>query len=380
MAKKRSNGEGSWTQRDNGTWKLSVAYKGIGRKYFYGDKQTCLKKKREFEVLLNKNIVGDKDILFEDFIHSWLFTVKQPTLKPSSFDRMERVLKEKHVTRLYNLEMKQIDGHLIQTFIINKMKDDGLAYETIKKTCSVLGEIFNYALLREKIDRNPMGEVKLPKKSLFVQKERRYLSQQEREKLIQTCYSRHKNGVRIYKNGALYVFLLYTGCRVGEALALRWSDIDFETRTAKIYKTVARINDRSKSKNKTIEIVSNSTKTGVARTIYLSDMAIAALRDLQEQIGWEPNGYIVHVNHTKPICKVAAQNTFDRIINRAGIKHCGVHALRHSFVSLMLHNNVPITMISQMVGHLNINMTMQVYSHLLDETKIESMSIIKNIK
>ena len=70
MAKKRSNGEGSWTQRDNGTWKLSVAYKGIGRKYFYGDKQTCLKKKREFEVLLNKNIVGDKDILFEDFIHS----------------------------------------------------------------------------------------------------------------------------------------------------------------------------------------------------------------------------------------------------------------------------------------------------------------------
>lgn len=90
--------------------------------------------------------------------------------------------------------------------------------------------------------------------------------------------------MRIYKNGALYVFLLYTGCRVGEALALRWSDIDFETRTAKIYKTVARINDRSKSKNKTIEIVSNSTKTGVARTIYLSDMAIAALRDLQEQI------------------------------------------------------------------------------------------------
>ena len=109
-------------------------------------------------------------------------------------------------------------------------------------------------------------------------------------------------------------------------------------------------------------------------------MAIAALRDLQEQIGWEPNGYIVHVNHTKPICKVAAQNTFNRIVKRAGIEHCGVHALRHSFVSLMLHNNVPLAMVSQMVGHLNINMTLQVYSHLLDETKIESMSIIKDIK
>lgn len=140
------------------------------------------KEKREFEVLLNKNIVGDKDILFEDFIHSWLFTVKQPTLKPSSFDRMERVLKEKHVTKLYNLEMKQIDGHLIQTFIINKMKDDGLAYETIKKTCSALGEIFNYALLREKIDRNPMGKLDY-QKSRYLYKKKEDICLNKKEKI-----------------------------------------------------------------------------------------------------------------------------------------------------------------------------------------------------
>ena len=380
MAKKRNNGEGSWTQRNNGTWKLSVSYKGLGRKYFYGDKQTCLKKKHEFEALLNKGIVGDKDTLFKDFIHSWLFTIKQPSLKPSSFDRLERTLKEECVVALYDLEMKQIDGHLIQTLVINKMKNDGYAYATIKKTYFTLGEIFKYALLREKINKNPMLEVVMPSKVLFTEKERRYLSKQEREKLIQTCYAKRKNGVRIYKYGALYVFLLYSGCRIGEALALKWSDINFETRTANINKTIVYIKNRKDDTRRSFEIVQPSTKTGQPRIIYLSDMAIAALKDLQEQLGWDKNGYVVHVNHTKPIYRSAAQHTFDRIIKRAGIKHCGVHALRHSFVSLMLHNNVPLTMVSQMVGHLNINMTMQVYSHLLDETKIESMSIIKDIK
>lgn len=380
MAKKRNNGEGSWTQRENGTWKLSVSYKGLGRKYFYGDKQTCLKKKHEFEALLHKGIVGNKDVLFRDFIHSWLFTVKQPALRPSSFDRLERTLNEKYIVSLYDLEMRQIDGHLIQTLVINKMKDECKAHATIKKTYFTLGEIFKYAMLRGKIDKNPMFEVSIPNKVLFVEKERRYLSSQEREKLMRTCYAVKKNGTRIYKYGALYVFLLYSGCRIGEALALKWSDINFEERTAYIHSTVVYIKNRENNSRKSLEIVQSTTKTGRSRLIYLSDMAIAALKDLQEQLGWIPNGYIVHINHTKPIYRSAAQNTFERIIKRAEIEHCGVHALRHSFVSLMLHNNVPITMVSQMVGHLNINMTMQVYSHLLDETQIESMSIIKDLK
>ena len=330
--------------------------------------------------MLNKGIVGDKDVLFKDFIHSWLFTVKQPALRPASFDRLERTLKEKYIVALYDLEIKQIDGHIVQTLVINKMKNDGKAHATIKKTYFTLGEIFKYALLRGKIDKNPMLEVSIPNKVLFTEKERRYLSQEERYKLVQTCYAKRKNGVRIYKYGALYVFMLYSGCRIGEALALKWSDINFEARTANIHSTVVYIKNRKDNTRRSLEIVQPTTKTGHSRLIYLSDMAIDALRDLQKQLGWKEDGYIVHVNHVKPIYRSAAQNTFDRIIKRADIEHCGVHALRHSFVSLMLHNNVPITMISQMVGHLNINMTMQVYSHLLDETQIESMSIIKNIK
>ena len=86
MAKKRMNGEGSWTQRENGTWKLSVSYKGLGRKYFYGDKQTCLQKKLEFESLLNKGIVGEKDILFKNFVESWLKTVKKLIIIRVLFD------------------------------------------------------------------------------------------------------------------------------------------------------------------------------------------------------------------------------------------------------------------------------------------------------
>ena len=134
MAKKRMNGEGSWTQRDNGKWKLSVSYKGIGRKYFYGTKQECINKKNKFEALLSSNIVGDKDILLKDFLRVWLKEIKQPYVKANSYDRLEYVVESTIINRIGNISLKQIDDNLIQTLVINKMKEEGYAYSTIKKT------------------------------------------------------------------------------------------------------------------------------------------------------------------------------------------------------------------------------------------------------
>lgn len=380
MAKKRMNGEGSWTQRENGTWKLSVSYKGIGRKYFYGDKATCLKKKREFEALMGSNVVGEKDVIFKDFATSWITSVKQPLLKPTSYDRLERVLEQDLFPNIGDLSLKQIDGYIIQKFIINRMKEEGYSFSSIKLAYSVLGEILKYAVSRNKIDKNPIGDARIPKRTLFEEKERRFLSEKERDEFVKACYAKHKNGERIYKYGGFFVFLLYTGCRVGEGLALKWSDINLEKRTAFIGRTLIYTKDRSPSKYKTMLIDQPSTKSGTKRTIYLSDMAISALEDIIEQIGYGQDKYIIHADNNKPIHPNSAQDKFRRIIKRSGIEHCSLHALRHSFVSLMINNGVPITMVSQMVGHSSIDVTARVYSHLLKETQIESMSIIKELK
>lgn len=379
MAKKRMNGEGSWTQRENGTWKLSVSYKGIGRKYFYGDKQTCLQKKLEFESLLSKGIVGEKDILFKHFTESWLKTVKKPTVKQHTYDTLEFMVKQYIIKPLGDLELKQIDGHLIQTLIINKLKEDGYSYQTIRQVYAKLSSIFKYADLRGKIKINPMKEVILPKKTLFQNKETRYLSEEERKALIETCYMRNKNGSFFFKNGPFYVFIMYTGCRIGEALALKWSDIDLENRTVTISRTMITV--RNFDNHTSTHRDQNSTKNGVTRTIYLSDMALQALLDIKSTHKYSPDGYILPGREKdKPITYIAARGSFDRIIKQAGIPKCSIHCLRHTFISLMINNNIPIPLVADMAGHTNINTTMQVYTHLLKETQHKSMEVIKNLK
>ena len=380
MARKRANGEGSWTERDNGTWKLSVSYKGIGRKYFYGTKQECLEKKRQYEVMLSSSITTSKDALFKDFAYSWLHNVKQHTLRQSTFDRLERELELHIIPNLGDLSIQQIDDYIIQTHVINKMKSDGYSFSTVKAEYCTLKQIFKYAIARGKITKNPLDDIELPSKALFAPtRKRKFLSGEDRQALITTCYSKYKNGRRVYKYGAFFVFLLYTGLRLGEASALKWKYIDFEKRTVEVSHTVVYVRNRKTGKGKML-VDQPFTKNGKSRTVYLSDAALEALEDLKEQMGYDPDGYIIHGPKGTIMHQSDIQAIFQLILKKAGIEKCGIHALRHSFVSLMINNGVPVPMISAMVGHSSIGITMNVYSHLLKETEVKSMEIIKELR
>ena len=112
----------------------------------------------------------------------------------------------------------------------------------------------------------------------------------------------------------------------------------------------------------------------------MSDAALEALEDLKEQMGYDPEGYIIHGPKGTIMHQSDIQAIFQLILKKAGIEKCGIHALRHSFVSLMINNGVPVPMISAMVGHSSIGITMNVYSHLLKETEVKSMEIIKELR
>lgn len=380
MAKKRMNGEGSWTQRDNGKWKLSVSYKGIGRKYFYGTKQECLDKKHKFEALLPSTIIGEKDILLKDFAQMWLINIKQPSLKLTSYDRLRDAVEKMIINKIGNLELKQIDDSLIQTMIINQLKTDGYSYSTIKKVSGALWQILEYATKQGKIAKNPMHNVTMPRRVLFETKAIKVLSEEDRNKLIGACYSTYSNGRRRYRFGSFYILLLYTGLRLGEGLALKWTDINFEKKTILVARTIVYVKNYDKNDGSKILIDQSTTKNGKNRIVHLSDMALNALYDLKEQSRYNPEGYIISTRNQTIMFPADAYKIFQRIIKKAGIEQYSVHALRHTFISMMIDGGVPISMVSQMVGHSSIDITMKVYAHLLQETQDESISIIKNLK
>lgn len=381
MARKRMNGEGSWTKRDNGKWKLSVSYKDIGRKYFYGTKQECLDKKQEFEALMSADlIVGGADISLKVFADQWLEMVKAPTLKPSSYDKLENVLQRQIYPKIGDLSLTQIDEHVIQVNVVNQQKKDGYAYGTIRQTHAALRQVLDYAVVRKRIKYNPAHNIKLPRQVLFETKERITFSEEEREKFVNACYATDSKGKRSCYYGGFYVLMLYTGLRMGEAAVLKWSDINMEEKYLTVSHTMIYVKDRTESVGKKILIDQNSTKSGKTRKVYLSDAAIAALEDIKGQIEYDPNGYIFHTSKGTFLFPSDLQKRFYNILHRAGIEPCGLHTLRHSYVSMLIGAGVPIAAVSELVGHSNISMTLRVYSHLLQETRLEAMNIIKGLK
>ena len=375
---KRANGEGSWFQQDNGTWRLNVSYDGK-RKAFYGtDKSTCLQKKSEYEALLSKGFKPSEDAPeFDTFARAWLTNIKMTQLKPGSYDRIETTFEKHLIPVIQDTPLNKIDDFVIQADIINKMQDMGLSYSTIKKAYDGLNELFRYAIAKKKMLDNPIDLVRLPNKDMFEEKEIIYWSQKERDAFIKACYSTYTNGRRRYSFSSIFIFCLCTGCRIGEALSLRHNEIDYKKRTALIDSTMVMIKDRKKKC--TVKLDQQSTKRNGQRIIYVPDKALAAINDAKEQLGWTPDGYIFHTKEGDSISIATVQKAFYAILSVAGLSKCGTHTMRHTFVSLALQNNIPLVAIADQIGHANPGITSRTYAHLLEEARASSMTVFNKM-
>jgi integrase len=330
---------------------------------------------------MSADIVTDgAEVLLKTFADQWLTIVKAPTLKPSSYDKLENVLQRQIYPHIGDLSLEQIDEHVIQVNIINQLKNSGYSHTTIKLAHAALKQVLDYAVIRKRIKYNPVHNIKVPRQVLFETKEKKAFSEDERKRFIDACYATDSRGKRCCYYGGFYVLMLATGMRMGEASVLKWSDVNIPERYLTVSHTMIYVKDRSDDKGKKILVDQNSTKSGKTRKVYLSDLAIEALEDLKEQIEYDPNGYVLHTSKGTFLFPSDLQKRFYNILHRAGIEPCGLHTLRHSYASLMIGSGVPITVVSSMLGHSNIAMTMKVYTHLLQETQFEAMAIMKNIK
>ena len=273
-----------------------------------------------------------QSIFFEDF---WqIFTEKyiEATHKKSTKNRNFSMIK-KHILPFFGKKsMSDINRQDILKF------QDSLSHikGSCRKCLTLLTTAFNQAELWEHIppNSNPCkGVSKHPDKKM-----ERYLSVEELTRLEQTLSERTTMGIASPYTLAAFRLIIYTGCRLGEVLSLKWADVDFND-------SCLRLKD---------------SKTG-KRTIPLNDSAIGVLHNVQKQ---EDNPY-VFCGNKKGTHLVAAQQTWGRIRKKAGISDVRIHDLRHSFASFMIKNGVSLFEVSKLLGHSNIATTMR-YAHLSD--------------
>ncbi len=282
-----------------------------------------------------KQVAAQQSVLFEDF---WkVFTEKyiKETHKPSTMNRDASRIKKYILPFFGKKSMATIEQRDIIAF-----KD---SMGPIKGNCSkclrLLSCAFNQAELWDYIPRNSnpcKGVPKYPDRKM-----NRFLSDVELERLNQVLAERTETNTAPYTIAA-FRLLMYTGCRLGEVLSLKWDDINLKENFIHL----------------------KDSKVG-ERGIPLNESAKNVLLGLQTQAD---NPY-VFCGDKKGTHLVTLQKAWERIRQKAGIPDVRIHDLRHSFASFALKKGVSLYGVSKLLGHKNIATTTR-YAHLeLEELK-----------
>lgn len=252
--------------------------------------------------------------------------------------------------------------------VINWMKyidSNNYSYNYCSSLFSALSDILGYAVSFYGLNENIAKKVgNFPKKK--PKKEISFWTFEEYNKFI-SCIPD-----RLYKT--FFETLYSTGMRQGECIALKWND--FKEDFIEVNKTISKTKYNG-------EYVINSPKTASScRIIYIDEKLKKSLNDLLEQEknkeNFNSNWFIFGGN--KPLSATTILRKKNYYCEISNVKKIRIHEFRHSHATLLLSKGIPITVISQRLGHSNIEMTLNTYSHLIKEDEKKATMLLNELK
>jgi len=308
------------------------------------------------------------------YMNTWMTETKINELKSSSYDRKEQVLENQVYPYIGDLQVSNLTTSDIQSMINSLSKK--YSYSTIKKAYEAVNACMKLAIIKRDIQYNPALGVTLPTNIQKSEGEIIFFNESEIKLITEEAVRKYNNDIPIYRLGYAVLFLLNTGLRIGEALALQWRDIDFINKTVFIKKNVKLVKNRdSKQETKYILKEQNNPKTKKStRTVPLNANAINALLQLKTVTGNHQ-----HVFATKTGKIINPRNIdrmFRNILTQCKLPLCGLHSLRHTFASILFKNGVDVKTVSEILGHSDVSITYNTYVHLIQEQKIKAVELI----
>jgi integrase len=383
---RRGNGEGSIFQRKDDRWcaKIQIGTSESGLpiiKTFYGkERKDVVTKLKDYHLLVSQGLNSLATVALKEYITSWFKLTKINELKPSSLDRLESIINNHIIPKIGHYGLTTLTAPIIQEELINKMTDNNLSYSSIKKAYDAINACMKYAVDNRQLIFNPVKTVSKPSITKFKKKKIEIFTDDEKSKFEEICLLKYKNNKFIYKIGYGFILMLYTGIRMGEALALKWSDVDIENKKIHINNSVIIAKNRKRkneSDPKNILINQDTTKTPKGnRTIPLNKKALNNLVQLNEMNHYTDNSYIFFTKNNTPIRPRNLQNTFDSILGKADIGHKGIHILRHTFASMLFKKGVDVKTVSELLGHADVRITYMTYIHLIQEQKNQAIDLL----
>ncbi len=379
MAKsgRRGNGEGTISLRKDGRWEAKLWLADGKRKGYYGStRQEVARKLAEAMRDRDKGLPqqSDERLRLSTFLQEWL-EGKRATVRPLTWTRYEGLLA--HVQRALGAQqLTRITPRAIQRFYSDlqaeKPAGAGLSSTTAHHVHSALRQALASAERQGLIARNPADLVDAPR---MRQTEMHTLDLEQSRALLAVA-----QGDRLE---ALYVLALATGMRQGELLALRWRDVDLDAHHVQVRGTLSRRTGHGYS------IGEPKTKRS-RRRLDLDAESVAALRrqrvrQAEERLAtgalWESDARwpdLVFTNRVgRPLdARNLAQQSFKRLLERAGLPIIRFHDLRHTAATLMLLQGINVKVVSERLGHASVAITLDRYAHVLPSMQRDAAEVI----
>jgi len=351
--RKRKDGrwEGRFLQEKSGC----KSYHSVYAKTYREVKEKLLaekQKEKEYSKQKEKPILN---VSVNELSQLWFSEVKR--IRKYSTYRKYLDIYENYIQReLGNLSVTELTSEQVMQILPIELS------ESIHKSIySVLNQMLRYGSINLGIAGFRLHSYSSCKKTEPIE----ILSLSEQKKLLQYLYA------DVNRDNLGIIICLSTGLRLGEICSLKWDDIDFQNKSLRVNRTVQRV--RIAGEDRKTKLVEDKPKTPCSkREIPLPDSLVEILLRFQRSGSYVLNG-------NAPMEPRTYQYKFKSILRAADIESTHFHVLRHTFATNCINNGADVKSVSEMLGHSNVNITLNKYVHPAMEVKRNHLNSLTSV-
>ena len=358
---------------DRGAWWVFTHYQGKRKKKRIGPTKA---NKREAEQIARKinaalalgtfSTEQRRTLPCDAEIRRW-HTAYAPTMKLSYRLSTESLIRIHLVPFFGSKDLRELREVDLLAFVRRKL-EDGLAPRTIRNALAIVRRVLHLAQREGLVDRNPaarIGELmrRVGRQAATETEEAQFWRREEANRLIELA--------RIHEPGfaPILVFFFSTGARRGEALGLRWEDVDFEGRSIRIRRSITRgkVTTPKSGRGRTVAMPHSLAET-------LFDLLAVRRRDAMGREWGDVPKYVFCSEAGAPLDSSNLSRAWNRLRRRAqtkGIRPLKLHSTRHTWATLALASGKSIRWVADQLGHADPAMTLRVYAHVLHEEEAD---------
>lgn len=312
---------------------------------------------------------------YRELVALWWESYKN-TIKPNSQQSMEGIVRLHILPVFGDYKLDKLTTPIIQQQV-NKWADKANkgekgAYANYSFLNNINRRILQYGVTMQVIQHNPARDVIIPRKQQNKEHKVKFFSNQELKQFLDYLEDLDQSSYENFFDYVLYKTLLASGCRIGEALALEWSDIDLKKGTISISKTLNRYQETNTPKS----------KAGL-REVDIDTATVSLLKDYKkrQQIQAWQLGRSVSIVFTPFTTKYAyaclLRKRLQYHFKNAGVPDISFHGFRHTHATIMLYAGIEAKDLQYRLGHSNISMTLNTYVHATKEGAKKAVSIFE---